>query len=210
VKATGGVRIFPCKHEHTHRSTSRTPVSPRDIDPLAPGVFPAAKWEDVGFSAPLNSAVRWLGQCETVMPNNIPRHLGKTNLQVFPIDWANALSAVDSSEITEAGVSDEGTPYCLKNRPGRDSEGRILGQHEFRVLVQSAGIQCLRLPPRSPNLNAIAKRFVRSIKEECLDRLILIGEPRSAKPLAIMSSTIPAKETIRGLRTISFNPSSPR
>ena len=46
----------------------------------------------------------------------------------------------------------------------------------FRAILESAGVECLRLPPRSPNLNAYAERFVRSIKEECLDRLILFGE----------------------------------
>ena len=34
----------------------------------------------------------------------------------------------------------------------------------------------MKLPPRSPNLNAYAERFVRSIKEDCLDRMILFGE----------------------------------
>jgi hypothetical protein len=34
----------------------------------------------------------------------------------------------------------------------------------------------LRLPPRSPNLNAYAERFVRTIKESCLERMILFGE----------------------------------
>ena len=33
-----------------------------------------------------------------------------------------------------------------------------------------------KLPPRSPNLNAYAERFVRSIKESCLDRMIFFGE----------------------------------
>jgi putative transposase len=33
----------------------------------------------------------------------------------------------------------------------------------------------VRLPPRSPNLNAFAERFVRSIKEECLNRMIFVG-----------------------------------
>jgi len=47
---------------------------------------------------------------------------------------------------------------------------------EFQALLQSAGIHAVRLPPRSPNLNAYAERFVRSIKESCLDRMILIGE----------------------------------
>jgi transposase InsO family protein len=32
------------------------------------------------------------------------------------------------------------------------------------------------LPPRSPNLNAFAERWVRSIKNECLSKLILFGE----------------------------------
>jgi putative transposase len=32
------------------------------------------------------------------------------------------------------------------------------------------------LPPRSPNLHAYAERWVRSIKEECLARLLLFGE----------------------------------
>ena len=34
----------------------------------------------------------------------------------------------------------------------------------------------IRLPPRSPNLNAYAERFVRSIKEECLDRMIFVEQ----------------------------------
>ena len=34
----------------------------------------------------------------------------------------------------------------------------------------------VRLPPRSPNLTAYAERFVLSIKSECLDRLVLVGE----------------------------------
>ena len=34
----------------------------------------------------------------------------------------------------------------------------------------------VRCPARAPNCNAFAERFVRSIKEECLDRMILFGE----------------------------------
>lgn len=34
----------------------------------------------------------------------------------------------------------------------------------------------VKLPPRSPNLNAYAERFVRTIKESCLERMILFGE----------------------------------
>lgn len=46
----------------------------------------------------------------------------------------------------------------------------------FRAHLEAAGIACLQTPARAPNANAFAERFVRSIKSECLDRLILIGE----------------------------------
>ena len=47
---------------------------------------------------------------------------------------------------------------------------------EFRETLAAGGVKCLRLPPRSPNLNAFAERWVRSVKEECLSKLILFGE----------------------------------
>ena len=47
---------------------------------------------------------------------------------------------------------------------------------DFRVLLKDAGVEVVRLPYRSPNLNAYAERFVRSIKDECLDRMIFFGE----------------------------------
>jgi putative transposase len=42
--------------------------------------------------------------------------------------------------------------------------------------VESEGVKCLALPARSPNLNAFAERWVRSVKQECLRNLILFGE----------------------------------
>ena len=45
-----------------------------------------------------------------------------------------------------------------------------------REIVQQAGIRIVRTPYRAPNPNAYAERFVRSIKEECLDRIIPLGE----------------------------------
>ncbi|MGH8291604.1 MAG: integrase core domain-containing protein [Steroidobacteraceae bacterium] len=46
---------------------------------------------------------------------------------------------------------------------------------EFCNFLVREGIDVIRLPPKSPNLNAFAKRFVRSIKEECLSRMIFFG-----------------------------------
>ena len=47
---------------------------------------------------------------------------------------------------------------------------------EFRSFLKLEGINAVRLPPRSPNLNAYAERFVRAIKETCLNRMIFFGE----------------------------------
>src|SRR6476646_1451031 len=46
----------------------------------------------------------------------------------------------------------------------------------FQDVLRSSGIQPLALPPRSPNLNAFAERWVCSIRQECLSKLILFGE----------------------------------
>src|ERR1017187_1459110 len=47
---------------------------------------------------------------------------------------------------------------------------------EFRRLIESHGIDNVRLPARSPNLNAVAERWVRTVESECLSKLILLGE----------------------------------
>ncbi len=47
---------------------------------------------------------------------------------------------------------------------------------EFRAILKAAGVKPVVLPPKSPNVNAHAERFVRSIKEECLNRIIFFGE----------------------------------
>src|SRR5262245_54022900 len=46
----------------------------------------------------------------------------------------------------------------------------------FRALIASGGVEPLTLLVRSPNLNAYAERWVRSVKEECLSKVILFGE----------------------------------
>jgi transposase InsO family protein len=47
---------------------------------------------------------------------------------------------------------------------------------DFRAALERGGVTVVRLPARSPNLNAFAERFVLSIKSECLDRIVPMGE----------------------------------
>ena len=46
----------------------------------------------------------------------------------------------------------------------------------FKEVLAGANVQLLRLPARSPNLNAYAERFVRSIRQECLRHIVPLGE----------------------------------
>jgi putative transposase len=54
---------------------------------------------------------------------------------------------------------------------------------EFLKILKASGVESVKLPPRSPNLNAYAERFVRSIKECCLERCILFGESSLRKAI---------------------------
>jgi putative transposase len=46
----------------------------------------------------------------------------------------------------------------------------------FRSMLAVAGVKPIMLPPKSPNLNAYAERWVRSVKQECLSKLVRFGE----------------------------------
>jgi transposase InsO family protein len=47
---------------------------------------------------------------------------------------------------------------------------------DFRAALERGGVEVVRLPARSPNLNAFAERLVLSIRSECLDRIVPLGE----------------------------------
>jgi putative transposase len=47
---------------------------------------------------------------------------------------------------------------------------------DVRERLEEAGIRVVQTPYQAPNANAYAERFVRSIKEECLERIVPIGE----------------------------------
>jgi putative transposase len=54
----------------------------------------------------------------------------------------------------------------------------------IEVFLNHEGVRIVRAPAHAPNCNAYAERFVRSVKEECLDRLILLGERHLRRALA--------------------------
>jgi putative transposase len=54
----------------------------------------------------------------------------------------------------------------------------------FQSALASGGVKTIPLPAESPNLNAFAERWVRSVKQECLSKLILFGEGPLSRVLA--------------------------
>jgi Integrase core domain len=70
---------------------------------------------------------------------------------------------------------------------------------EFLSLLGEAGIASVKLPPRSPNLNAYAERFVRTIKESCLERMILFGESAVRKATAEFMAHYHSERNHQGL-----------
>jgi transposase InsO family protein len=59
-------------------------------------------------------------------------------------------------------------PLCLHDRDTKFCAS-------FRSALASVGVKAIPLPAKSPNLNAFAERWVRSVKQECLSKVILFG-----------------------------------
>ena len=62
-----------------------------------------------------------------------------------------------------------GKRYLLHDRDTKFTQA-------FDGLLKASGVEPIVLPPRSPNLNAHCERFVRSIKEEALNHMVMLGE----------------------------------
>jgi Homeodomain-like domain/Integrase core domain len=76
----------------------------------------------------------------------------------------------------------------------------------FRAIIASGRVEPLALPARSPNLNAYAERWVRSVKEECLSRVILFGERSLRQALSTYVDHFHAERNHQGKGNILLFP----
>jgi putative transposase len=99
-------------------------------------------------------------------------HLGSRKIHVAGItphpNEAWMVQAARNVTMEEWGFLSPGQ-YLIHDRDGKYCLA-------FQRIIEDAGVKRVPLPSRSPNLNAYAERWVRSVKEECLSRLILFGE----------------------------------
>jgi putative transposase len=75
--------------------------------------------------------------------------------------------------------------YLLHDRDSKYAQS-------FRAIIASGQVEPLLLPACSPNLNAYAERWVRSVKEECLSKVVLFGERSLRRAL---SECVPKSRT---------------
>lgn len=76
----------------------------------------------------------------------------------------------------------------------------------FRELLESAGVEIVLCPPRVPQCNAYAERFVRSIKEECLDRLVFLSEGHLRKTISIFMGHYRLRRNHQGIENKLIEP----
>ncbi|MFT5042968.1 MAG: putative transposase [Hyphomicrobiaceae bacterium] len=91
------------------------------------------------------------------------RRVHVAGMTANPTDWfmGNALDgSLGFLERCRFMIHDRDTKYSLR----------------FRIVMEAAGIRPVKTPLQAPNANAYAERFVRSIKDECLNRMIFFGE----------------------------------
>jgi transposase InsO family protein len=81
--------------------------------------------------------------------------------------------------------------YLLHDRDSKYTQS-------FRAIIASGRVEPLVLPARSPNLNAYAERWVRSVKEECLCKVILFGERSLRRALSEYVEHFHAKRNHQG------------
>ena len=71
---------------------------------------------------------------------------------------------------------------------------------EFRAILKAGGVRTVKLPAQSPDLNAFAERFVRSIKDECLSQIIPLGERHLRRAVAEYTEHYHLERNHQGLR----------
>ena len=78
----------------------------------------------------------------------------------------------------------------------------------FRDTLDRAGVKPVRCPPRAPRCNAYAERFVRSIKEACLERMIFFDERSLCRALREYESHYLRERNLQGVDNQLLEPTN--
>jgi putative transposase len=164
-------------HHRVARGTTANILRRHGIEP-APDRHKRTTWQeflrvhwDVLAAADFFTVEVWTGTGLTRFAVFFVMHLATRRVEIAGIvaDPESAWVTQCGRHLTEAGAFLAGTRFLLHDRDPLFSAA-------FGEALEAADVHTVRLPPRSPNLNAYAERFVRTIKESCVNRLILVGD----------------------------------
>ena len=92
-------------------------------------------------------------------------------------------------------------PYLIHDRDTKCCES-------FRTIIDSGDVKTLPLPARSPNLNAYAELWVKSIKDDCVSKLILFGEVSPRRALGEYLTHYHAERNHQGIGNVLLFPTA--
>jgi putative transposase len=97
-------------------------------------------------------------------------------------------------------LADEGTRFLI-----RDRDNKYTGA--FDDVFGSGGIRVVKTPVRAPQANAIAERFVRTVRGECLDWLLIVNRRHLERVLGVY---VDHYNVHRPHRALKLQPPQPR
>jgi putative transposase len=97
-------------------------------------------------------------------------------------------------------LADEGIRLLIRDRDSKYSA-------TFDEVFRSGGIRVVKTPVRAPQANAIAERFVRTVRAECLDWLLILNRRHLDRVLRVY---VDHYNTQRPHRTLKLRPPQPR
>jgi putative transposase len=96
-------------------------------------------------------------------------------------------------------LADQGLRFLIRNRDSKYNG-------PFNEVFRSAGIRIVKTPVRTPKANAIAERFVRTVRAECLDWLLIVNRRHLERVLRLF---VEHYNTQRPHRALDLQPPQP-
>lgn len=89
----------------------------------------------------------------------------------------------------------------------RDRDSKFT--RDFDTVFRSEGVEIIRTPIRSPKANAVAERFVRTLRSECLDWLLILNRRQLARVLRVFVQHYNSHRPHRALNLMPPHPEQP-